>query len=267
MPKKRLSHFTWPLGAVHNICLLHLASDAKWRLPFLLSHFLRGVFFSVSTLVRLFSILFYSFFSAFSFFSRLRWSGPRGNILAVNFPVLNISFGKHWLFHTNAPIFTRWRTRSGSRLDCTNFYPELQFEMHILSHANERWNDDDGIVCSAMPAHSPSDKERTQTKARNETHRLNVCCRARAGSHAHQTHSLHIKYASSSAVYLTSSAIKMLILHCIQLLAAYAFFYFSSYRSLSLSLSLTSISECIRTCVAVDVNLCVSLCLPSSLWS
>lgn len=50
-----------------------------------------------------------------------------------------------------------------------------------------------------------------------------MCARARA-----HPHSFHIKYASSSAVYLTSSAIKMLILHCIRLLAAYAFFYFSS---------------------------------------
>lgn len=50
-------------------------------------------------------------------------------------------------------------------------------------------------------------------------------CAMRARAHPH---SFHIKYASSSAVYLTSSAIKMLILHCIRLLAAYAFFYFSS---------------------------------------
>lgn len=40
--------------------------------------------------------------------------------------------------------------------------------------------------------------------------------RERVFTRGNHTHSLHIKYASSSAVYLTSSAIKMLILHCIR---------------------------------------------------
>lgn len=183
--------------------------------PFLLSHFLliRSFFCGL-----IFIIIFIHIFrcSCFKIFSALSFE-----LMLIRFAmaIYILLFVPYWNFHLELlAFFTRHIYKYAGTLVGLQFLSQIQFEMHILSHANERWNDDDGIVSClvAGPFTIRQKSERAHIHIENGKHTVcRLTVRSRAYPHIH-AHSSHIKYASSSAVYLTSSAIKMLILHCIQ---------------------------------------------------
>lgn len=101
-------------------------------------------------------------------------SDSRGNIfLFAESSVLNLSFG-WWNFRTT-------HTHIQIQIQCVGlqFLSKVQFEMHILSHANERWNDDDA---AAIVSHHAVAHSHNQTKSATDWMlagwvRVRVCLR------------------------------------------------------------------------------------------
>lgn len=86
----------------------------------------------------------------------------------------------YWTFHLGGGIFAR-HTHIQIQIQCVGlqFLSKVQFEMHILSHANERWNDDDA---AAIVSHHAVAHSHNQTKSATDWMlagwvRVRVCLR------------------------------------------------------------------------------------------